>query len=317
MSRKNIVTPTFDRRDFLKGSLLPATALPLLSSRAVHAAATQEQQPTPAAPPGIVDTNVHLFDWPFRRLKYAQTTALLAKLKKHRITQAWAGTFQALLHKNLDAANARLTDECRRHGEGFFIPMGSVNPVWPDWEEDLRRCHEVHHMNGIRLYPNFHSYRLDRPEFARLLELATARGLLVQIVIEMEDERVHHPIVTLPPVDAAPLAAVLKDVPQTRVQLLNGLTALQRGGSALAQETSVVFDIANLEGTGAVGRLIEGKHGSIRTQVPASRLLFGSHAPYFPCEAALLRLFESPLEKDQLLPIMRDNAQRLLASAGR
>lgn len=310
-----MTTPTLDRRDFLKGSLLPAAALPLLSSRALHAAAADEQQPAAAAPPGIIDTNVHLFDWPFRRLKYSQTIALWAKLKKHRVTQAWAGSFQALLHKNLDAANARLADECRRHGEGFFVPMGSVNPVWPDWEEDLRRCHEVHHMSGIRLYPNFHNYSLDRPEFARLLELATRRGLLVQIVIEMEDERVHHPIVTVPPVDAAPLAAVLKQLPQAKVQLLNGLTALQRGGSALAQENGIVFDIANLEGTGAVGRLIEGKHWSIRTQVPAARLLFGSHAPFFPCEAPLLRLFESPLEKDQLLPIMRDNALKLLAKA--
>jgi predicted TIM-barrel fold metal-dependent hydrolase len=305
--------PTIDRRDFLKTSLLPAAALPLLSSRATQAAVGPAQQPVAAAPPGIIDTNVHLFDWPFRRLKYAQTTALLAKLKKHRITEAWAGTFEALVHKNLDAANARLADECRRHPDRFFVPMGSVNPVWPDWEEDLRRCHEVHHMSGIRLYPNFHNYRLDRPEFARLLELATRRSLLLQIVIEMEDERVHHPIVTVPPVDAAPLAAILKQVPQARVQLLNGVTALQRGGPALAQESGVVFDIANLEGTGAVGRLIECKHWSIRSQVPAARLLFGSHAPFFPCEAALLRLFESPLERDQLLPIMRDNAKKLLA----
>jgi predicted TIM-barrel fold metal-dependent hydrolase len=306
--------PAIDRRDFLKGSLLPAAALPLFSSRAAYTAAVQEQQPAAAAPPGIIDTNVHLFDWPFRRLKYAQTTALLAKLKKHRVIQAWAGTFQALLHKNLDAANARLADECRRHGDGFFIPFGSVNPVWPDWEEDLRRCHEVHHMSGIRLYPSFHNYRLDRPEVARLMELATRRSLLVQIAIDMEDERVHHPIITAPPVDAAPLTAIAKQLPQAKFQLLNGLTALQRAGAALTQESGIVFDIANLEGTGTVGRLIDGKHGSIRAQVPAARLLFGSHAPFFPCEAALLRLFESPLEKSQLLPIMRDNAERLLAS---
>lgn len=305
-----MTAPTFDRRDFLKGALVPAAALPLVESRA---AAAVEQQPAAAGPPGIIDTNVHLFDWPFRRLKYAQTNLLLAKLKKHRITQAWAGTFQALLHKNLDAANARLVDECRRHGDGFFVPIGSVNPVWPDWEEDLRRCHEVHGMRGIRLYPSFHNYRLDRPEFERLLELATRRGLLVQIVVDLEDERVHHPVITVPPVDAAPLAAAMKQVPQARVQLLNGITALQRAGTALAQESGIVFDVANLEGTGTVGRLIEGKHSSIRAAIPASRLLFGSHMPFFPCEAALLRLFESPLEKDQLLPIMRDNAPKLLA----
>jgi len=96
--------------------------------------------------------------------------------------------------------------------------------------------------------------------------------------------------------------------------LLNGLAALnRRNASPLVEETTIVFDIANLEGTGAVGRLIEGKHLSIRSQVPHGRLLFGSHAPFFPCEAAVLRLFESPLEREQLLAIMQENARRLLA----
>ncbi len=303
------------RRDFLKTSLLPTAALPLFASQAVavHAA---EKEPAAAAaePPGIIDTNVHLFDWPFRSLKYRQTADLVAKLRKHRVTEAWAGSFQALLHKNLDSANARLADECRVHGDGMLLPFGSVNPVWPDWEEDLRRCHETHKMAGIRLYPNYHNYRLDRPEALQMLHRATERGLLVQIAIEMEDERVHHPVISVPPVDAAPLVEAWKQVRGARIQLLNGHTALNsRNASRLLEETKIVFDIANLEGTGAVGRLIEGKHWSIRSQVPQGRLLFGSHAPYFPCETAVLRLFESPLEREQLLAIVHENARRLLA----
>jgi hypothetical protein len=301
------------RRDFLKASL-PAAALPLFASRTVEVnAAEKEQAAVGAEPPGIIDTNVHLFDWPFRTLKYRRTADLVAKLRRHRVTQAWAGSFEALLHKNLDAANARLADECRINGDGMLLPFGSVNPVWPDWEEDLRRCHEAHKMAGIRLYPNYHNYRLDRPEVLQLLRRATERGLLVQIAIEMEDERVHHPVISVPPVDAAPLVDISKQVPGIRIQMLNGLTALNRGNaSGLLQETKIVFDIANLEGTGAVGRLIEGKHWSIRSQVPQGRLLFGSHAPYFPCEAAVLRLFESPLEREELLAIMQENARGLL-----
>jgi hypothetical protein len=167
-------------------------------------------------------------------------------------------------------------------------------------------------MPGIRLYPNYHNYRLDRPEVVQLLGRATERGMLVQIAIEMEDERVHHPIINVPPVDAAPLAIIFKQVPGARVQLLNGLTAFRGNTSGLLQETQIVFDVANLEGTGALGRLIDGKHWSIRAQVPFGRLLFGSHAPFFPFEAALLRLFESPLEREQMLAIMHDNAQKLL-----
>jgi hypothetical protein len=301
------------RRDFLKTSLLPA-ALPLLvfPSVAAHAAGNE---PDAAQPPRLIDTNVYLFEWPFRRLKYRRTADLLAKLRKHRVMQAWAGSFEALLQKNLDGANARLADECRVNGGGMLFPFGSVNPVWPDWEEDLRRCHEAYKMPGIRLYPNYHNYRLDRPEVAQLVGRATERGMLVQIAIEMEDERVHHPVINVPPVDAAPLAATCKQVPGARIQLLNGLTVFRGNTSGLLQGTQIVFDVANLEGTGALGRLIEGKHWSIRAQVPFGRLLFGSHAPFFPLEAALLRLFESPLEREQLVAIMHDNAQKLLGKA--
>jgi hypothetical protein len=305
-------TKNLDRRDFLQASLLPAAALPWLASDAARAVAGPADLSAPGAAPGIIDTNVHLFEWPFRRLKYSQTPALVAKLKKHRVTEAWAGSFQAVLHKNLDAVNARLAEECWLHGEGLLRPMGSVCPVWPDWEEDLRRCHEAYKMRGIRLYPSYHNYRLDRPEFAKLLGAAAERGLLVQIAIDLEDVRVHHPVITVPTVDASPLAAALKMAPRARVQLLNGMAALQQGGaSRLIAETSVVFDIANLEGAGAIGRLIEGKHWSIKAQVPVDRMLFGSHAPFFPYEAALLRLFESPLEREQLVAIMRENATRL------
>jgi len=301
------------RRDFLKASV-PAVAMPLLASQACDAhAAEAEPAAAAAGTPGIVDTNVHLFDWPFRSLKYRGTAELIAKLRKHRVTEAWAGSFEAVLHKNLDATNARLAEECRSRGDGLLLPFGSVNPVWPDWEEDLRRCHEEYKMSGLRLYPNYHNYRLDRPEVLQLVGRATERRLIVQIAVEMEDERVHHPVINTPPVDAAPLVDILKQVPTARIQLLNGLTALSRAkASGLVQETHVVFDIANLEGTGAVGRLIDGKHWSIRSQVSVGRLLFGSHAPFFPSEAAVLRLFESPLEREQLLAIMQGNARRLL-----
>jgi predicted TIM-barrel fold metal-dependent hydrolase len=304
----------FDRRDFLKASLVPAAALPLVSLRPATSDAAPAEKSSSDAPPEIVDTNVHLFEWPFRRLKYGQTATLVAKLRKHRVKEAWAGSFQALLHKNLDAANTRLAEECRRHGEFLLRPFGSVCPVWPGWEEDLRRCHEVYKMPGIRLYPSFHNYGLDRPEITALLGAAAERGLIVQIAIEMEDPRVHHPAINVPTADVRPLAGTLKKVPAARVQLLNGVTALQNPRvSELVAETRVAFDIANFEGTGALGRILDGKFGPAKSQVPLERLLFGSHAPFFPYEAALLRLFESPLEREQMMAIMQKNALRLAA----
>src|ERR1051325_7891142 len=94
------------RRKFVNGMMLSAAigTLPRYT--------LQGEEPVGRAdsPPEIIDTNVHLFDWPFRRLKYAETKALVAKLRRHRIRQAWAGSFEGLLHKNLDGVNARLAE---------------------------------------------------------------------------------------------------------------------------------------------------------------------------------------------------------------
>jgi hypothetical protein len=124
----------------------------------------------------VIDVNVHLSRWPFRRLPDDEPAALVQGLRVAGVTQAWAGTFEALLHRNLADANACLADDCARHGEGLLLPFGSVNPANPDWREDLRRCVEDHRMRGLRLYPNYHGYKLDTPEFATLLDLVSERG---------------------------------------------------------------------------------------------------------------------------------------------
>jgi predicted TIM-barrel fold metal-dependent hydrolase len=298
-----------DRRSFLKGSLFSGI-VPLAASLA--GSSSQGAEAT-AAVPEIIDTNVHLFDWPFRKLKYARTDLLVAKLRKHRITKAWAGSFEAVLHKQLDAINRRLVEECQTRGDGVLTPIGSVNPAWPDWEEDLQRCHEQYHMRGVRLYPAYHGYALGHPEFARLLGEAARRDLLVQIVLRMEDERVHHTAIDIRPVDVAPLVELLAKTPRAKVQFINSAGPLLGNNvSALVRDTKVAFDIAATEGNGGVGRLIEGKNYSYRGAIPIERLLFGSHTPYFPCESAVMKLFESPLSREQLGKLMSENAQRLI-----
>jgi predicted TIM-barrel fold metal-dependent hydrolase len=297
------------RRDFLRSTLLTAAAVSTVTRPAAIAAAADA-----GAGVALVDTNVHLFQWPFRRLKYDRTAALAEKLRRHGVRQAWAGSFEALFSKDLTGVNTRLVEECRREGAGLFVPVGSVNPMWPDWEEELRRCHEIHRMHAIRLHPGYQGYSLGQPEFARLLEAATTRGLLVQIALELEDPRVHHPSFRFTPTPATPLVNRLRQVPAARVQLLGSWQWMRVAQSRALQELPNVWhDISNLEAVGAVGRVIDGTHWSLTGKVPVERLLFGSHAPYFPVEAALFRMFESPLSLTQMQAIMAANARRVLA----
>lgn len=255
----------------------------------------------------MIDVNVSLFQWPFRRLTYDDPAKLTAKLQSHGVTRAWAGSFEGVLHRDIDAVNRRLTKTCRTHGDGLFVPFGSVNPLLPDWREDVRRCHEDYQMPGIRLHPNYHGYDLKAPEFAELLSLAEERKLIVQLALRMEDDRTHHPLMQVPDVDTTPLLDLLPKYPAIRVVLINSLRTL--AGDLLTRLTvhkNVFVEISMKEGVGGITNLL--------TQVPHTQILFGSHAPFFIFESAENKLRESDLGETIRGAIARGNAERLLTS---
>lgn len=254
----------------------------------------------------IVDVNVHLGRWPFRRVKGDEPAELVAKLKAQDVQSAWTGSFDALLHRDIAAVNARLVEDCQRHGKDKLIPFGTVNPALPFWEDDLRRCHESHHMPGIRLYPAWHGYRLDHPSFVALLKSAAAQGLIVQLALRLEDERTLHPLLRLHPIDLTPLLELVASLPRLRLVLLNHTGVANADFlRKLARAGQVSVDIATVEGVGGASQLLQA--------VPGDRVLFGSHYPFFYYESAVLKLRESRLEPAQDRAIRRENAKRLLS----
>ncbi len=293
-----------NRREVLKGSLATAATASLQPA--------QSASPAPAGGGAIVDTHVYVSRWPIRRLKGDETPELVAMLRKRGVTEAWAGSFDALLHKDLAGVNSRLAAECGAHGQNFLVPFGAIDIKLPDWEEDLRRCHEQFRMPGIRLHPNYHNYTLKDPAFERLLRLAAERSLIVQIAAWMEDERTQHPFLRVPVVDLDPLPALLEKVPSAKVVVLNGFmhtSTAVRLLSRFRQSGRVAFDIAMLENLLGVKSLIEA--------VGVEGVVFGSYAPMFIFESAALKLNEAALAESEEKLILERNARRFLASAAR
>ena len=253
----------------------------------------------------IVDVNVNLSRWPLRRLPCDELPRLVEKLRGSGVTEAWAGSFDGVFHKDVGAVNARLAAECRKCPPGLLRPFGSVNPTLPDWREELRRCHEDYRMPGIRLHPSYHGYRLGDPAFAELLTVAGRRGLIVQLTVRIEDPRMQHPLMRVPDVDTKPLPDLLAAHPELRLVLLGALQTVRGDAiTRLIRAGEVYFEISMLEGVGGISNLL--------SHVPVDRILFGSHFPLFILESATLKLQESELLPAQTTAITHENAQRLL-----
>jgi predicted TIM-barrel fold metal-dependent hydrolase len=254
----------------------------------------------------IVDVNVSFSRWPTRRIVEDEPQILVSKLKANGIVEAWVGSFDGLLHRDLSAVNARLDRDCKEQDSEFLRPFGSINPMLPDWQEDLHRCHRQHRMLGIRVHPNYHGYSLDHPEFVKLVSQATDQKQIVAIAIQMEDERVMHPMLRVRPVDLAPLHDVVLNHPKSRFLLLNaGRFAKSDHGLKLLRSGQVYSDISMLEGLGGLESLL--------TAVPLERIVFGSHAPYHTLAAAILKVQEASLDAFRSKAVLFENARRLRA----
>jgi predicted TIM-barrel fold metal-dependent hydrolase len=289
-----------ERRTFLSTAAVAAATVPML--RPIRAATSA----TSAG--GIIDTNVYLSHWTVRRSWAESPSRLVEKLKRHGVVSAWVGSFESVLHTDLAGANARLADACAQAGASFLRAFGTVNPTFPDWEEDLRRCHEVHRMPGIRIFPNYHGYTLDDPRFVKLLELAARRAVLVQVALSIEDDRSQNPVLAVPPAQPGPLPDILQKIPGARVMLLNSGSRVLGANNPLLQRLAsagVQFEIATLEGVAGIESLLR--------RAPGIKLSFGSHSPYFYFEAALLKLQESELTGEQLAALTHGSAQAALA----
>ncbi len=294
---------SWKRRQLLQMAATVTAVRPLRS--AIPAAIREDTNP-PDSPPdnpvSIIDCNVSLFAWPFRRLPFDELSQLTKRLRGLGVDFAIAGSNEAILHRDLTAVNSRLHDACRH--EPMLLPAGAVNPAQPGWQEDLRICTENLNMPGIRLLPTVHGYDLTLPDLRACLFAAASVGRFVQIVLSLEDPRTQPNLFRTGELSIEPLGDLCESIPRLRVQLLNG--RLTSGLTSVLRELpGVTVDTARIEGTDGVPRLVN--------SLAADQVVLGSHAPFLIPEAALIRVHEaSLLQPQQVHAVLSANARTFL-----
>ncbi|NNE93412.1 MAG: hypothetical protein HKN23_17340 [Verrucomicrobiales bacterium] len=256
------------RRFFLRQTTTGATAA--AASPLIGLAAELGKSATPAK--ALIDTNVSIGDWPFSH----ESEVTSEVLRERGVVQAWAGSFDALLHPDLDAVNDRLAAVAKE--ESIFVPFGAVNPKTTGWQQTLDRIVKIHRMRGIRLHSDFHGYTLDDPDFKNLLDAAAERGLIVQIGVGFDPKQQAVPErLKLKPVDLRPLAKIEFSGKNHRIQLAGFFSGKNRSPKLAANlaKAGFHFDTAGLPDETRIAG------------IPESNLEFGSGAPFTITEPAI------------------------------
>ena len=139
----------------------------------------------------LIDINTWIGHWPFRQLRHNTAAALTRRLDSRGIDRAVVADVSGVLYKNVHTANEALARETKRYRDRL-LPFGTLNPKYPGWEEDLRRCAEDLGLCGLRLYPQYHEYELTDPEALELIDAAADLRWCIQVPMRIVDRRQRH-----------------------------------------------------------------------------------------------------------------------------
>lgn len=228
----------------------------------------------------LIDINTWVGAWPFRHLENATVSGLLKRMDRKGIERAVVAHSAAAMYRNPHGANQDLHRQVRKHTDRL-MPVASLRPGFPGWQEDLRRCHEDFGFVGLRLLPQYHEYQLTDAPALDLVDEAHERGLFVQVPQRIEDRRSRHPWDQARDLGADELVNAVLARPQVRWMFLNasGLPA-----SRLPKEARYIVDISRL--TAVLQRNMQ----QILDDGGNDRLAFGTGMVFKVADPALLKL---------------------------
>jgi predicted TIM-barrel fold metal-dependent hydrolase len=258
----------------------------------------------------IFDSNAFIGEWPFRRLQHNTGDGLLRLMDKLGVQKAAVSSLFALFYKDCAVANRRLQEEIRGR-EDRLIPVGTINPAFPGWQDDLKECKEMMGVRAIKLFPAYHNYRFNDNVCAEAVSRITDHGLPVILSHMFEDPRVHHWLLNILTPEPKEMADLLKQFPKERIVLASAVFGVATQLQKLAPESGFCVETSKIEGpVMCIPRLVEA--------FGHERVLLGTAMPFMNPAGALLAAQQPGLTEEARSAVLSGNAARLfLQTRGR
>ena len=262
----------------------------------------------------LIDINAWLGTWPFRSLRDNTPDTLVARLDRSGIDKAVVSYIEAAFHRHPQSANERLARDVEPHGDRL-IPVGTINPLSPHWEDDLTSCIDLG-MKGIRLFPHYHNFQTDGAESRSVVQACAQCNFPVFIPHRLEDTRQHHWMDPGQSVDLTQLANLVAAVPDAAIIIPNA-RPLARSPLWMREDLRDLnwyFDLSLAEIHYGLHKSTNGMKdlGYMIEEGGANHILFGTHLPFSYAGPALVKLAILPVDEETLEDIKYRTAAKLL-----
>jgi len=183
------------------------------------------------------------------------------------------------------------------------IPFGTIHPDFTEWEAQLERLYQ-RGIKGLKLHPEFQSFRLDDPRLYPIFEAAADRFLFM---IHVGDD--------LPPDQNAScpykIARLLDMFPKARI-ISAHMGGLKHWSHAL--ESTIGRDMY-IDTSSSLDFISDEELRAIWKKHPRDRILFGSDYPLYDPGAEMQKLQTRLLLTDSEMDDLLGNAARALGMA--
>jgi predicted TIM-barrel fold metal-dependent hydrolase len=237
----------------------------------------------------MIDVNVFLGAYPFRRLPGTSPEAVLAAMDRLHIAEAWATHLPSLFWKDPSEGGPWLYDLSARQPR--FRPVPVVHPGLPGWNDDLREALD-RGAPAVRADPGYLGVLPAGREMCTLVEACGESGLPLLSAVRLEDGRGRHPMDMAPELAPATVRAWVRSHPAVRLVITHADRSFIEEvhfGATPAEACRIWWDISWVWGPP------EDHLALLLQTVGATRFLFGSGQP--------LRLPETPIARLDLLAL--------------
>jgi predicted TIM-barrel fold metal-dependent hydrolase len=265
----------------------------------VHSKPPPEAQKAQRSANLVIDVNAYTGHWANLPLK-GDVASVRSSLRAMGVDRICLSPLNAAWCTNPHFYNAEVYEAAERYEDVLPVPI--LDPTLPVWSDELERAVGRWNVRLVKLLPAYSPYELSEAE-EMLLEIEAA-GVAVIIQTRLEDPRRQHPLAQVPDVPPSAVADVAECHPSLTT-IIGGprFGEIRSLKERLLALPNLYADVSQADGFDGLKVLV--------AEGLTTKLLFGSHAPFFIPYSALARVVND-LDEADAAAILGGNAERVL-----